>query len=152
MLIAAAVGLSAACSAAIVLGMLLAGAMADFGGETEDLSRAQIEAIARIRIPPGAMNIHARAGGFQDRYIHVRFDIVPAELDGFLRSSLLPTPPAAQEWPFQSHMEPDRPWWRPANAEEFVAGSTFVNGISQAILIDTTDPARLIIYVATFET
>jgi hypothetical protein len=115
-------------------------------------TNAEIEALARITLPPGATNIHAQAGGFQDRYIHVRFDIPAAELDAFLAASRYTPALDMAVVPFQQHLEPKAVWWQPRNAARFRAGSAFSGGISQSLLVDTSDPERYVVYVQTFET
>lgn len=116
-------------------------------------STAEIEAIARINIPERARNIHAQSGGFQDRYIHVRFDIDPADLESFLGATrYTPIVSEGQDIPFQQSIEPDESWWQPRLAKTFLSGSGFVDGINQAVLVDTSNPDVYIVYVATFET
>jgi hypothetical protein len=122
------------------------------GGYQEDLTTAQIEGIGRITLPPSAGGVHARAGGFQDRFIHIRFDMAPADLGPFLKGTrYTPSVGPAKQVPFQS-IAPDAPWWRPQDAQRFEAGNNFVDGISQTVLVDMTDPERYIVYVETFET
>ena len=118
----------------------------------ENLTAAQIESIGRIKLPPSAANVEARAGGFQDRFISIRFEMAPSELEQFLLGT--PNMPAiapATELPFQSLGEPP-PWWRPEQAQRFAAGKSFVDGISQALVVDMTDAARFVVYIQTFET
>jgi hypothetical protein len=123
-----------------------------FSGYQEDLTTAQIESIGRIKLPPSATGIQARAGGFQDRFISIRFDMAPGELESFLRSTrYTPAIGPATEIPFQALVE-DAPWWRPQDAQRFQAGTNFVDGISQSVLVDTTDAERYVVYIQTFET
>ena len=136
-------------------GFVLIGAAGLQGGLSQPQAHttAEIEALARIVIPPGATNIHAEDGGFQDRFIHVRFDIVPGELDTFLSGSrYTPNVGDGGEVPFQHSIEPKAEWWRPRAASTYKSGSGFVDGVSQAVLIDTSDSERYVVYVATFET
>ena len=122
------------------------------GDEQEHLTTAQIESIGRIQLPPSAAGIQARAGGFQDRFISIRFDMLPAELDAFLKATrYTPSISPTTELPFQS-ISNDAPWWRPQDAQRFEAGQNFVDGISQTILVDMTNLERYIVYVQTFET
>jgi len=122
------------------------------GDEQENLAAAQIERIGRIQLPPSAAGIQARAGGFQDRFISIRFDIPPAELDAFLKATrYTPSIGPTTKLPFQS-IAVDAPWWRPQDAQRFEAGQNFVDGISQSVLVDMTSAERYIVYVQTFET
>jgi hypothetical protein len=118
----------------------------------ENLTRSEIENLARITIPPDATNVHALAGGFQDAYISVRLDLPAESLPAMAVTRYWPTLTPNAEVTFQSGMMPDRPWWRPGEAQSFLAGSNFVDGISQTVLVDTTDPSRVVVYVQTFET
>lgn len=153
------IGLSLAGFALLVLGGL---ALISFMSNNSDpvflenpqpSTTAEIESLARIDIPASASNIHAQAGGFQDRYIHVRFDLPPADLNSFLGATRY-TPAVSQstDIPFQQSLEPNQNWWQPAMAKSFLAGAGFVDGISQSVLIDTTNPELYIVYVQTFET
>ena len=122
------------------------------GGEQENLTIAQIESIGRIQLPPSAAGIHARAGGFQDRFILIRFDMLPAELAAFLKAThYTPAISSTTEVPFQS-ISDGAPWWQPQEAQRFEAGQNFVDGISQSVLVDMTSMERYIVYVQTFET
>jgi hypothetical protein len=150
------VALSVAGFAALVCGgFLLVGAIGSLGGlsQPQPQTTAEIEALARIVIPPGATNIHAEAGGFQDRFIHVRFDIAPGELDTFLFGTRY-TPAIGDNGavPFQQSIEPQADWWQPRAASTYKSGSGFVDGVSQSVLIDTSNAERYVVYVATFET
>lgn len=123
-----------------------------FGGEQEHLTTAQIENIGRIQLPPSAAGIQARAGGFQDRFISIRFDMLPAELASFLKATrYTPSISPTTKLPFQS-ISNDAPWWRPQDAQRFEAGENFVDGVSQTILVDMTSTERYIVYIQTFET
>jgi hypothetical protein len=134
------------------LGLRWLGGNPLLSGYQEDLTPAQIEGIGRIKLPPSAANIHARAGGFQDRFIYIRFDVAPADLDSFLKATrYTPSIAPATQMSFQS-IAPDAPWWRPQDAKRFEAGDGFVDGISQTVLVDMTDAERYIVYVQTFET
>jgi hypothetical protein len=144
--------LSIACVAAIGLLWLSVRDSPLLGGYQEDLTTQQIEGIGRIKLPPSAAGVHARAGGFQDRYIHIRFDITPADLEPFMKGTrYTPSIGPAKAIPFQS-IAPDAPWWRPQDAQRYQAGVNFVDGISQTVLVDMTNPGRYIVYVQTFET
>ena len=122
------------------------------GDQEENLTTAQIENIGRIQLPPSAAGIQARAGGFQDRFISIRFDMLPVELDAFLKATrYTPAISPTAKLPFQS-IAVDAPWWRPQDAQRFEAGENFVDGISQSVLVDMTSAERYIVYVQTFET
>jgi hypothetical protein len=122
------------------------------GDEQEQLTAAQIESIGRIQLPPSAAGIQARAGGFQDRFISIRFDMLPAELDTFLKATrYTPSISPTTKIPFQS-LSDGISWWRPQDAQRFESGENFVDGISQAVLVDMTSTERYIVYVQTFET
>jgi hypothetical protein len=140
------------CTVVGVVGWRWLGSSPLLGDAQEHLTTAQIENIGRIQLPPSAAGIQARAGGFQDRFISIRFDMLPAELDAFLKATrYTPSISPTTELPFQS-ISNDAPWWRPQDAQRFEAGENFVDGISQTILVDMTNLERYIVYVQTFET
>jgi hypothetical protein len=140
------------CAVVSLLGLRWLGSNPLFGDEQENLTTAQIESIGRIKLPPSAGSIQARAGGFQDRFISIRFDMLPAELDAFLQATrYTPSISPTTEISFQS-ISDDAPWWRPQDAVRFEAGENFVDGISQSVLVDMTNPERYIVYIQTFET
>ena len=73
-------------------------------------------------------------------------------LESCLRSTrYTPAIGPTSEIPFQSLAE-EAPWWRPQDAQRFEAGTNFVDGISQAVLVDITNTQRYVVYVQTFET
>jgi hypothetical protein len=142
----------ASCAIMALLGLRWLASNPLLGGYQEDLTTAQIESIGRIALPPTASGIQARAGGFQDRFISIRFDMAPADLEPFLRSTrYTPSISPTAEVPFQS-IDVDAPWWRPQDAKRFEAGANVVDGISQTVLIDMTNAQQYIVYVQTFET
>lgn len=151
-LIGATAGLVLACALFGVVGWRWLGDNPLLGGAQENLTPDQIERIGRIQLPASAAGIQARAGGFQDRFISIRFDMQPSELDAFLKATrYVPSIGPTTELPFQS-LSNDVPWWRPQDAQRFEAGSNFVDGISQSVLVDMTSAERYIVYVQTFET
>jgi hypothetical protein len=151
-LIGAVAGLVIVCAIVGVVGWRWLGDNPLLGGEQENLTPDQIERIGRIQLPPSAAGIQARAGGFQDRFISIRFDMRPADLDAFLKATrYTPSIGPTTELPFQS-ISVDPLWWRPQDAQRFQAGNNYVDGISQSVLVDMTSAERYIVYVQTFET
>jgi hypothetical protein len=151
-LVGAVVCLVLGCAVVGVVGWRWLASSSLLGDEQENLTTDQIERIGRIQLPPSAGGIHARAGGFQDRFISIRFDMPPAELDAFLKATrYTPAISPSTKLPFQS-ISADVPWWRPQDAQRFAAGENFVDGISQSVLVDMTSSERYIVYIQTFET
>lgn len=145
-------------TALLVGGMVLIGSLRSekppiFLEHPQPTTTAEIESVARIDIPDTASNIRAAAGGFQDRYIHVRFDLPPADLERFLTATkYTPTLTEGGSILFQQSIEPQEAWWQPHSATRFLSGRSFVDGISQTVLVDISNPALYTVYVATFET
>lgn len=146
--------------AVILLGVLaFAGLVwllqADFslGEDTENLTVAQIESVGRIKLPPSARNVHGFQRGFQDRFIHIRFDIDPDELALLSGTRYWPAldETGALGVPFQQSIEPNKAWWQPRQAQRFYSGHGGSDNIAQSVLVDVTDPNNYIVYVATFE-
>ena len=144
--------LVAACGIAGWIGWRALASNPLLAGDTESLSSAEIESIGRIKLPPSAAGIQASAGGFQDRFISIRFDMEPADLEEFLLGTrYMPAISPTAELPFQA-LGQAPPWWRPQDAQRFAAGTSFVDGISQAVLVDLTNTERYTVYIQTFET
>jgi len=151
-LVGAVAGLAIGCTIIGLVGLHWLGDNPLLGGEQANLTKAEIENIGRIQLPSSAAGIQARTGGFQDRYISIRFDMAPADLDAFLRATrYTPSIGPTAAIPFQP-IAPDAPWWRPQDAKRFEAGQNFVDGISQSVLVDMTSTERYIVYIQTFET
>ena len=117
----------------------------------ENLSRAEIASLARVTLPAGASNVHALAGGFQDRFIHLRFDLPASDLPALVAAQGWPPLTPGGVVPFQASLEPQRPWWQPRQAERFLVGGGAVANTNQSVLIDITDPNTSVVYLATFE-
>jgi hypothetical protein len=107
-------------------------------------SRAQIEALARVHIPPSAGELRARLQQvLTKRTLHLRFSLDPSELEAALRASplgerlSLPSVPAL----LTAKERPD--WFAPARARHFSAAET----AGAAILVDTTEPSRWVVYI-----
>lgn len=121
------------------------------GGPTRNMTPEQAAALARVTLPPSAHNVEYIDGGFQDRFIHLRFDMDAAELDSFLRGTFVAPPLTDTDVPFQASLEPDESWWQPRNASTFKSGGGSRNGVYQSLLVDMTNAQTYVVYVATFE-
>ena len=113
---------------------------------------AQIESVARITLPPSARGVRAHQEGFMDRIIWVRFEMDPADLGPFVAGTRISPPLSSADNPFAGEIGSKLAWWTPEGAQRFEASEAFSGGVGQAILIDTTDPQRYVVYVRTFET
>lgn len=125
-----------------------------------NLTSAQIEGRARITLPPSARNVRAYDQSFMDTIIFVRFEMAPADLPQFLAGTQVSLPLSHTVNPFGGQsLGPNTAlaWWTPQGAQRFEAGTASVetgapgssHGLSQTILIDTTDAQTYIVYVRT---
>lgn len=114
---------------------------------------AEIENVARLRLPPRAGNTQAEIIGFQDRLIRLRFEMDPDDVQPFLATTFLAPPPSTTTNPFGSAAGPGAApaWWTPWQAQRFQAGRATVGGVTQAILIDTAGTQVYVVYVETGE-
>lgn len=114
---------------------------------------AEIEHVARLRLPPIARNAQAEIVGFQDRIIRLRFEMDPADLQPFLATTFLAPPLSTATNPFSLAAGGGAlpAWWTPWRAQHFQAGRATVGGVTQAILIDTADAQIHVVYVETGE-
>jgi hypothetical protein len=152
-----------ACGLGIVtctlLGAVVLWRLSQFGLGTsmvDELPREKVELAAGVKLPPSARNLHSHYTAFQDYFIHVRFDMDPADMPVFLSSTHVDLP-LSSTIPLSFDEELNVSWWRPLEAKQFQAGQGSVSlphgyPESQSILIDTTDPNRYIVYITAFDT
>lgn len=145
--------LLAACGVAGGAAWWLGGAVRTARGGPPTPTIAEIENVARLRLPPSAGNTQAEIIGFQDRVIRLRFEMEPADLQPFLATTFLAPPLSTTTNPFGSAAGPGATpaWWTPWQAQRFQAGRATVGGVTQAILIDTADARIYVVYVETGE-
>lgn len=131
----------------------------DFLGTTlvDKLTREQAAATAGVTLPPSARGLRSHYAVFQDYIVHVRFEIDPADAPALLSSLPIIDPAISSSVrpPMYTEGMPD--WWQPDAATTFQAVSGEVSLPSgypehQDVLIDTTDPARYIVYIVAFDT
>lgn len=121
------------------------------GGPQDELTNAQIESAAYMRLPPSAHNVQVLYDGFQEYHIHVRFEMDPADLPAFLSSTQITSPLSTTLQPFNHNsLEPQRAWWTPQQAQHWQAAMLQRDLFSQAVLIDMTDPQRYIVFVGLY--
>jgi hypothetical protein len=123
----------------------------------DTLTREQIEKAAGVRLPAGARDLHSHYASFQDFIVHVRFELDPADLPAFLGSLPITDPQISSAERPLMYSEGMPEWWQPDAAQSFQAVSGQVALPSgapdyQAVLVDTTDPAKSIVYIVAFDT
>ena len=145
-------GLLVGCALVGGAGLWLAARSSPFGGRAQPTpTSAQIESVARITLPPSVRGVRAHQEGFMDRIIWVRFEMAPADLGPFVAGTRVPPPLSSATNPFAGGIGSKLPGWTPEEAQRFEAGEASAGGVGQAILIDTTDQQRYVVYVRTFE-
>jgi hypothetical protein len=127
-----------------------------FNSGTDDVDAAQLEQLTGITIPAGASGLRSHVESWQDTIVHLRFELPAADLPAWVAAQTWTTPPAAGPlaYPFATPPEwvADKAWWQPQQASAFQLGSMGGAGLYQHILIDTSDPARALVYIVSFDT
>jgi hypothetical protein len=128
-----------------------------FNSGTDDVAAAQLEQLTGITIPAGASGLRSHVESWQDTIVHLRFELPAAELPAWIAAQSWTTPPAAGPlaYPFTQTpewLERSGGWWQPQQASSFQLGSLGGAGSYQHVLIDTSDPARALVYVVSFDT
>lgn len=112
-----------------------------------DLELIQVN--SGIQIPPGASEIHACIGRFNEPDSKVRFNLPPPDFVMFIKSTYCDQP-FRPIHPWELHIDGHDPeWWRPGEAailEECVGGNSY---IQQRIMVDRSDKKSLVIFVLT---
>jgi len=119
-----------------------------FGTGIEDPTCGEIERVARIALPPGATDVRAAVGGFQDPWALVRFRLPADQVPRFLKGLRYPmTVNPGGSKPEYVRNDPHRPWWKPGAARHFREGRCVAPSFVQSILIDEDDPDRSVVFI-----
>jgi hypothetical protein len=129
-----------------------------FDKDVSNIPPAKIEAFADLRLPASATDLQSHLSGFQDESsLRVRFAILPSDLQSFMRTTRFTEPLSSSGIPDLIAEPFDLPWWKPRTVQHYLAGKTTFQREDagrqyQAILIDTSDPQRYIVYLMVFAT
>ncbi len=104
---------------------------------------AQIESFGRFRLPPSATIIEARAQGFLTYSFFAQIAFPAREFDAFIAGTLIRAP-------LGSDHKPKRMPIKTGAMRLFRAGEAQQGNCYQAILVDTSDSARFVAYIATY--
>lgn len=122
--------------------------------DTEDVPLPAAERFGRFKLPPGASGFRAQARGTPlAGELMLSFKMPPGDLDGFLASGEFDVPLRADRRIEQrlASATDRRWWWRPYRTEgdrrTFLAGETGDGGLLKMLLIDTTRPDELAVYL-----
>ncbi len=124
-------------------------------------SASEITAFTSITIPASAQNLQSHVEAFQDTLMYVRFDLPPSDVAGWIAAQSWDNPPINKpiEYPFTSDFEwmRDKAWWQPKQATNPQIGTISYNHpqrgiINPSVLLDSSDPAKTIVYVVAFDT
>ncbi|MBN2195844.1 MAG: hypothetical protein JW751_23710 [Polyangiaceae bacterium] len=118
-------------------------------GETQhDLSRPELESVARLRLPPSAANVRSRREGFQDDLVHLRFNMDPGE-EALLAGSTCHLGPEADGPPQLFAIE--EPWWDAAAVPRHRSCQREGAGFTQVVAVNTANGSRWAVYVVLAE-
>lgn len=128
-----------------------------FGSGQEDVDAAALEKLTGLTLPASASGLRSHVESWQDTIIHLRFELPSADLAAWQNTQTWDTPPAASplSYPFETSPEwmARQDWWQPQQATSFQVGTLrSALGHYQHVLIDSSDPARTLIYIVSFDT
>ncbi|MFY1695332.1 MULTISPECIES: hypothetical protein [unclassified Solwaraspora] len=132
-------------------------AAGDPGGGDRDvrtLSAAEVEANAKVRLPPGTVLLSTSFASALDWHLTAMFRIPGDELPGFLDDSRFPAPePGLRAVRTADH--PGGDTWRPDDAVS-VSGidqrDEPVDGVFRTVLLDLDAPDEVTVYLVAFTT
>jgi len=108
-------------------------------GGCDSSNPPEIEDVARFSLPPSYQNLESSCFGLQGWGAFARFEMAPADLDVFVASTLVDMPLSTSEIPARSFF--------PKDISSYLYGKHEANGLSQYILIDTSDRASYVVYL-----
>lgn len=137
------------CGGGLAIGVWLVGGALAFGDtDQDDVAPAVVENVARIRLPARTHELRSRLGGFQDRFIFVRFRMPASELTTFERSlSCALGPPSAVVPEAHAGKRPD--WFTQPLVSRSCQGSG--PGFHQTVIVDVASPTDVVVHVTVFE-
>lgn len=117
------------------------------GVDTEKLTTAQIQNVGRFTLPGSAANVRAHLQGFQDKLLHVRFDIAPSDLPALLASTRCGALSKTEVPSTMKHSFGTFPWWIQSLPASFEAGEGGKPGsYGQMILVNESNPAQFTVF------
>ncbi len=123
----------------------------------DDTAPALSETAIERMLPSSTTNLQSHWPGISDSVLRVRFEIDSQDLPRFLASSRLPQTLSDREIPPLLQDPFDRDWWQPLQARRFQSARTSFSRPDgsrayQALLVDTTDAQRFVVYLAVLNT
>ena len=117
---------------------------------TPDAFRVKVEAVARIKLPESASDLHAEFIDAQNSRAIVRFTIPAADLSLTLRMAGYKLPLSEGNANLlMNHKE--LAWWQPRAAKVLAGGLQGESGFVRRIGVDKTDPLHYIVYLEHLE-
>jgi hypothetical protein len=121
--------------------------VSEIAAETND--RDRLEGNTELKIPANATDIHGYVDGFQAVTTLLRFTLPARDFKDFLQQTDC-TQPLYQGSPSTGYTmrNGDRlKWWRPEDAQQFLACADGHKSFGREFFIDTTDADKYLIYV-----
>lgn len=105
-----------------------------------------IESLGRLRLTPGVQVLEAEActSARFETHFTARLGLPPAQLDDFLAGTLVRTPLSPE-----TSALPRDVLFRTRPMRSFLAGQGAQGQTRQTVLVDTSDPARYVVYITT---
>ena len=131
-------------------GIVIVAALAFSDTDHDDVPRATVENVGRIRLPASAHDLRSHLEGFQDRLLYARFAFLEADLEAFQNSLRCRLSPIATT-PIEAGPTPAPAWWSIAAITRSRTCEAEGPGFSQQIVIDVSHSPKLVGYLSVFE-
>jgi hypothetical protein len=123
--------------------------VSEIAAEVND--RAVLEGNTELKIPVGATDIHGYIDGFRDVTTYLRFTLPAQDFETFLKQTGCTQPlyQGNKSTDYSMRNWNKLKWWRPEDAQQFLACADGHKSFGREFFIDTTDSDRYLIYVVT---
>jgi hypothetical protein len=112
----------------------------------DELDRAQIAQLIEADLPPSTAHVRSYYTQFQDYFACIRFEIDPADLEVFVASTPFPQPLQRSNDPAVVSTSCTQPWWQADQAHTLLWATRPVGSGAETLIIDISDPQRMIVY------
>jgi hypothetical protein len=115
------------------------------------VSNQTIEDVGRVHLPPSARDVQAALEGFQDRLLHLRFDMAAADLPSFESGLTCRLGPVSTAPPTALAGSLEAPWWTPTRGHAWRACEGDAQWFHQSAAVEVSRPGRATVYLVVFE-
>lgn len=121
--------------------------VSEIAAETND--RDMLEGNTELKIPASATDIHGYVDGFRDVITYLRFTLPVENFETFLKQTGCAQPlyQSDKSTAYSMHNWDSLKWWRPEDAQQFLACADGHKSFGREFFIDTTDSDMYIVSV-----